>query len=92
MGNFLGPVANTLSDTTEMMQAAISGDPFAQKLVNIMHNVTPFANLFYLRRIFDYLVWYNLKETIAPGSLRKMERRLEKETGQEMTGGIFPGI
>ena len=89
---FAGPVANQFADTVDLFFAATKGDPAAQKLVNVIHNVTPYASMFYLRRIFDYLIWYNLKEMIDPGSLGKMEKRLRDRTGQEMTGGIVPGL
>jgi len=31
----------------------------------------------------DYLIWYNLQETINPGYLRRMERRIERENNQQ---------
>lgn len=58
----------------------------------------PFANLFYTKQAMDYLIWYQLQETVNPGYLRRMERRIERENNQEFwmppssiiaTGGGF---
>ena len=89
---FLGPVANQFIDTGNLFFAATKGDPAAQKLVNVIHNVTPYASMFYLRRIFDYLIWYNLKEMIDPGALRKMEKRLKDRLTLKIINAYENGI
>jgi len=42
----------------------------------------PYGNLFYVKPALDYLLWYQLQETINPGYLRRMERRIERENDQ----------
>jgi len=49
----------------------------------LLYGFTPGANLFYTRALTDYMLWYELKETVDPGFLRRMERNLFKRTGQE---------
>jgi hypothetical protein len=44
---------------------------------------TPFMNLFYSRIVLDYLVLYQIQEALNPGYLRRMERQVEREQGQE---------
>ncbi len=44
---------------------------------------TPFINIFYARAALDYLVLYRIQETMNPGSLKRMERRVKEETGNE---------
>ncbi len=44
-------------------------------------NLVP--NLFYTRAAVDYLFYYNLLELTNPGSLRRMERRQNREYGTE---------
>lgn len=44
---------------------------------------TPFANIFYARAALDYLIFYRIQEWMNPGSLRRMERRVKEETGNE---------
>ena len=51
--------------------------------VNFFKNSTPFANLFYTRAALDYLILYDLQESMSPGSLRRMERRLKDEQHQQ---------
>lgn len=43
----------------------------------------PFLNLFYIRAALDYLFIYQLQEWASPGYLRRYERRIERERGQE---------
>jgi hypothetical protein len=45
-------------------------------------NNTPFLNLFYLKFVFDHAIGYQMMETLSPGYLRRMERRMKKDTGQ----------
>ena len=52
-----------------------------QGYLSIKENI-PFLNLFYLKTAFDYAIGYQIMETLSPGSLRRMEKRM-KETGQE---------
>lgn len=44
---------------------------------------TPLINLFYTRAAMDYLFIYHLQEWASPGYLRRYERRVERERGQE---------
>jgi hypothetical protein len=52
-----------------------------QAYYSIKENI-PFLNLFYIKTVFDYLIGYQMMETLSPGSLRRMEKRM-KESGQE---------
>lgn len=86
----LGPTVATGSDAARAFAATrdwISGksdnDP-AGEVFRLFKNNTPFLNLFYARAPLDYLILYDIQEAISPGSLRRMEKRLEKEQGQTM--------
>lgn len=50
---------------------------------NFFKNNTPFLNLFYSRAALDYLILYDLQESLSPGSLRRMERRLKDQQKQD---------
>lgn len=83
-----GPVPNSMDDLGRMMVNTIHGDPpSAARAFHWAKNNAPFLNLWYTRLPLDYLILYNLQEMVSPGYLRRMERRLKKEHGQEM---IFP--
>jgi hypothetical protein len=59
------------------------GDDTASSAFRLLIANTPFLNLFYLRTTLDYLILYQIQEALDPGSLRRMERRVEREQGQE---------
>ena len=42
----------------------------------------PFYNLFYIKSAFDYLIGYQIMETIKPGILERIENRMEKDYNQ----------
>lgn len=56
-------------------------DAGAAAFWNFVRNV-PGNNLFYTKLALDYLVLWNMQEWVNPGSLRRMERRVERENGQ----------
>ena len=58
----------------------------------------PLANLFYTQQALDYMIWYQLQETINPGYLQRMEQRIRRDNNQDFivppssvvaTGGGF---
>jgi len=62
---------------------AVEGkDPSAAALRFAQGN-TPFFNLFYVKPVLDYLVFWHAQEAVNPGSLRRMEAEMEKRSGQE---------
>ncbi|WP_285907655.1 hypothetical protein [Pseudodesulfovibrio pelocollis] len=80
-----GPVLNSVDDFARMVVNTAHGDPpSAGRAMYWAMNNTPFVNLFYTRQALDYLVLYHLQEMASPGYLRRMERRLKTEHGQEM--------
>jgi len=52
-----------------------------QGYLSIKENI-PFLNLFYLKTAFDYAIGYQIMETLSPGYLKRMEKRM-KDSGQE---------
>jgi hypothetical protein len=79
-----GPGLGTIADTVDLLQrikGAIMGgeEDFGGDLLRLIKSNTPFANLFYTQQAMNYLIWYQLQETINPGYLRRMERRVERE-------------
>lgn len=51
--------------------------------IRTVTNTTPFLNLFYTRAALDYAILYNVQESLDPGAMRRLERRLKKENDQE---------
>jgi hypothetical protein len=86
-----GPTAGMIKDLVDLtvgrgMESLGEGemDPkWGSAAFKFLLNNTPYANLFYLRTTLDYLILYELQEVLDPGSLRRMERRIERERNQE---------
>lgn len=80
----LGPTfGGTLGDVEKVFNAIRKGeDPRAQGLRATLNN-TPFANLFYARWALDYTFLYSLQDSLDPGSVRRMQRRIERDNKQD---------
>jgi len=83
IGTFLGPVASDVDVALTIVQAAFKGDVEFTEAYNLTKTNLPLINLWYSRAAFDYLILFQIQEWLNPGSLRRMERRLKKENGQE---------
>lgn len=100
---FAGPGFSTFGDAVDLSlrlrDVILTGEEDARaEAIRFIKSNTPFANLFYTQQALDYLVWYQLQETVNPGYLRRMERRTERENDQSFwlrpsdviaTGGGF---
>jgi len=77
-----GPVIGTAGDLVKTWSKMWRGDADGGDALRLALNNTPFLNLFYSRIVLDYLILYDIQEAVSPGTLRRMERRAEKENGQ----------
>jgi hypothetical protein len=82
-----GPGLGSAADLINLLQRArssVTGDPqdLTGDAIRLVKSNIPFANLFYTQQALDYLVWYQLQETVNPGYLRRMERRIQRENDQ----------
>lgn len=77
-----GPTLGLIDGGYDLFARARHGDDTAAAAVRYTIQNTPFANLFYTRAALDYLFLHSLQEALNPGSLRRMERRIEKENAQ----------
>jgi hypothetical protein len=50
--------------------------------IRLLKSNTPFANLFYTKAAFDYLIWYQMQEALNPGYLKRMESRVKRDNDQ----------
>ena len=79
-----GPIPTEAIKIISAINYAINGSGGrAGKLAyaSIKDNI-PFLNLFYLKTALDYAIGYQMMETLSPGALKRMEKRMEK-SGQE---------
>ena len=91
IGTIAGPTAGIAEDffglTVGNMHDAAAGKDadFLSDLVGFaQYNVPiPAANLWYTRTAINHLFWFQLREALNPGSMRRMERRIKKDTNQD---------
>ena len=81
--SLLGPTWSKVSTGYDLLSGVATGDPSAARALNFLISNTPGQNLFYARTALDYLFLYRLQEMVNPGVLKRRERRLKKEKGQE---------
>jgi len=81
-GSMAGPVANLADTAADLWTRIRTGDDFAAVGFNALLQNTPFMSLFYTRAALDYLILYQIQDSLNPGFLRRMERRIERENGQ----------
>jgi hypothetical protein len=88
-GDLLATAAGpTISESVKLFQAfkyGLNGEKdsaLRQAYKSITGNI-PFLNLFYTKVAFDYMIGYQMLETLSPGYLKKMEKQMKKDTGQE---------
>jgi hypothetical protein len=82
LDTLVGPTLGSVSDMAELWARFRSGEDTAAAAVRFIAANTPYANLFYTRAALDWLFLYQLQETLNPGFLRRMERRIERENKQ----------
>jgi hypothetical protein len=86
-GGFLatlgGPTVGKADDLFRLWNGLKAGDDVAAQAFRTVVNNTPYNNLFYTRMAADYLFLYEIQESLNPGYLRRMERRVENEQGQQ---------
>lgn len=80
--SLMGPVFGVGIDATKLWSKLIRGEADAGDALRLAQNNTPFLNLFYTRMALDYLILYDMQESIAPGTLARMEQSARNNTGQ----------
>jgi len=77
-----GPVLGGVQDIFDLVGRIREGDDPSAAAFRLALTNTPFANLFYVKPAFDYLIGYQISEALSPGYLRRLENRVERENGQ----------
>lgn len=77
-----GPSIGTGADIYDLYTKARDGDAGAGDAFWLALNNMPFANLWYTRAALDLAILNQMQEWISPGTLKRREKRLEKDFGQ----------
>lgn len=88
LSSVAGPGIGTAAEVVDLFQRArgvVEGgeEDLRGDVLRLTKSNIPFANLFYVKGAFDYLLWYQMQEAINPGYLRRMERRVKRDNDQE---------
>lgn len=85
IAGLVGPVPLTAVDIGLAFQYALLGEggKSAKAAYRAVSQNIPFLNLFYIKIAFDYLIGFQMMETINPGVLKRVERRMKKDYNQE---------
>jgi hypothetical protein len=85
IGSIAGPVPLTAFDLVQAIKYGIRGEggTAGRTAYRAISSSIPFLNLFYLKTAFDYLIGYQIMETMSPGTLRRLERRMKRDYNQD---------
>lgn len=78
-----GPTLGELDSAAQLWAKFVRGEDAGAEALKFVSKNTPGNSLFYLRPALNYLLLYQLQEAVNPGSLRRMERRIERDQGQQ---------
>ena len=78
-----GRTMATAQDIARAGSALVTKGDAASETFNAIIRNAPYANLFWARTALNYAFLYNIQEAFNPGYLKRMERRVQKEYGQE---------
>jgi hypothetical protein len=80
-----GPVPLTAFDILAGISYGIrgEGDKAGKAAFRAISTNIPFLNIFYIKSAYDYLLGHQLMETMNPGILKRVEKRMKKDYNQE---------
>ena len=84
LGALAGPVFITAADVLMAVRhgTRLEFSKASKSAYDAVTAMIPFYNLFYIKSAFDYLIGYQIMETIKPGILERIENRMEKDYNQ----------
>jgi len=78
-----GPTFGQVDNLFNMKASIQQGKPVKRPATKLLLDNTPFANLFYIRPVLNYLILWNLQAMLSPGSLERSEQRTETQNHQK---------
>ena len=81
----VGPVLLTAGDVIAAINYGIRGEggKAGKAAYRTVSANIPFLNLFYIKAVFDYMIGFQMMETMNPGVLKRVEKRMKKDCNQE---------
>jgi len=81
----IGPFPTTVIDLGLALKYAITleGGKAGRAAYRTISSNIPFLNLFYIKAAFDYMIGFQIMETMNPGVLKRVEKRMKDDYNQE---------
>jgi len=81
----IGPFPTTVIDLGLALKYALTGEggKAGRAAYRTISSNIPFLNLFYIKAAFDYMIGFQIMETMNPGVLKRVEKRMKKDYNQE---------
>ena len=85
VAGLIGPAPTTAVDLGLALKYALSGEggKAGKAAYRTVSSNIPFLNLFYIKTTFDYMIGFQIMETMNPGVLKRVEKRMKKDYNQE---------
>ena len=85
LAGLAGPGFVTAADILLAMNYGIRGEggKAGKAAFRALNTNIPFLNIFYIKSAYDYLLGHQLMETMNPGVLKRVEKRMKKDYNQE---------
>ena len=85
LAGLVGPAPITAIDLGLAFKYALNleGGKAGKAAYRAVSSNIPFLNLFYVKTVFDYMIGFQLMETMNPGVLKRVEKRMKKDYNQE---------
>jgi len=78
----LGPAAGKLSALMTIRAKAMGGEDITTDLTRFARSNIPGQNLIWFKGMIDFTLNHHLNETLSPGYMDRMEKRMEEDRGQ----------
>ncbi len=92
-----GPTIGTAQDIAEIFgatAAVVRGEEgvgeIGETVWKAFKNNAPYVNFWAFRTVFDYMIDYQIREMLNPGSLMRMQNRFIRENNQNFMPGFSP--
>lgn len=81
----IGPFPTTVIDLGLAFKYALGleGGKAGKTAYRAISSNIPFLNLFYIKAAFDYMIGFQIMETMNPGVLKRVEKRMKDDYNQE---------
>lgn len=81
--NLAGPALSSMSSVSRTYMEAKDGKDVTSQLYRFLYSNIPGNNLFWAKTAMDYAINYQIYENLNPGFVKRMRKKMAKDTNQE---------